>query len=361
MAERNFFYLPVARALAQTRILRERLLPRAGEVSVRLDDRVESVDIVARAAVPLPPKVVNLAQLFKVPRRRAKGFLLKREGDAFSKGEVLARKKRLLGPGLVIRAPFAGRVLAEHDGEVLLEVAPAEVELPANIKGAVANIMPRHGVVIQVTGGLVQGAWGNGKESYAVLKVLGETREQPLSAELIDVSCLGTIVVVGGTIEAGGLKQAEAQQVRGVIAGSMPATLREKALTLPFPLMITEGFGSVLMLPSAFELLKSYHTREASLRAVSQTRWGAQRPEVVVPLSAREGSSGEVAPPYAPLQKDVLVRVCAGDYLGQTGRVVSDRPQSRMLANGAHARAIEVELAEGERIWVPINNLEAIA
>lgn len=359
MPDSKNFYLPVARALSNTRVMRERLLPRAGEATVNPGDRVEPVDVVARTAVPISPRVVNIAQLFKVPSRRAKSLLLKKVGDSFVKDEVLARKRDLFGRSLVCRAPSPGRLLAEHNGEVLLEMAPTLLELQANIKGIVANVS-RFGVVLHTVGALVQGAWGNGKERHGVLKLLGAVREQPLTADLLDVSCLGTMVVVGGSIDPEGLKAAETQQVRGVIAGSMPATLRAQALAMPFPVMITEGFGTAAMTVPAYELMQTYNGREAMLRAVSQTRWGTQRPEVVVPLMTRDATGSDTPPPYASLRKDAVVRICAGDYVGQTARVVSERPQSRTFESGVRARAVEVEVAEGETVWVPINNLEAV-
>ena len=353
-------YLPVACALAQTSIARERLLPRPGAVLVKEGDRVEPVDTVARTYVPLAPFVVNLAQLFKVPSRRAHGLLLKKVGDSFEKDEVLARKRSLFGKGLVCRAPAPGRLLAEHRGEVLLELAPSSLDLQANVKGTVTHTT-RFGVVIQSWGALVQGIWGNGKESFGVLKLLSPAREQPLSADVVDVSALGTIVVAGGSINAEGLRQAETQQVRGVVAGSMPATLRAQAQALPFPVMLTEGFGGASMADPAFELFKQYNGREAALRAFVKTRWGAQRPELVVPLNVREGASVADAPLHAVLQKGAQVRVCSGEHLGAIGRIAGEQPQTRTLANGVRTRAVDVELSEGEHVWTPLTNLEALA
>ncbi len=360
MADPNLFYLPVARALAQTRVVRERLLPRPGDALVKQGDRVEPMDVVARTYVPLAPFVVNIGQLFKVPSRHAHTLMLKKVGDSFAKDEVLARKKSLIGKSLVCRAPSAGRLLAEHNGEVLLELAPSPLDLPANVRGTVANTS-RFGVVLQATGALVQGAWGNGRESYGVLKLLSDTREQTLSADLIDVGMLGTIIVVGGAIEPEALRQAEAQQVRGIIAGSMPSSLREQAHDLSFPVMLTEGFGGTAMAAAAFDVFKLYNGREASLRAVLKTRWGALRPELVVPLTPREGSTGELVPQHAVLQKEMKVRVCAGEQRGAMGRMLSEQPQTRAFANGVRARAVEVETSDGDRLWVAINNLEAIA
>jgi hypothetical protein len=359
MPDSNSFYLPVARVLAQTRVVRERLLPRPGEAQVGPDDRVEPGDIVGRAFVPVSPIVYNIAQNLNVPTHQVRGLLVKNIGDSFEAQDVIARRKRAFRQHMVCRARSPGRLLAEHRGEVLLESAMVPMDLTANIRGVVVNAS-RFGVVVHSTGGLIQGVWGNGKESYGVLKVLGATREQPLTADLIDVSCLGTIIVVGGALEPEGLRQAETQQLRGIIAGSMPATLRELALAAPFPIMLTEGFGSLTMAAPAFELFKASTTREASLRAVSQTRWGAQRPEVVIPVSAREAIAGEAPPAHAALQHAALVRICAGEHMGQSGRVLSDHPQVRVLASGARARSVEIELHEHVTVWVAINNLEAI-
>jgi len=186
-------------------------------------------------------------------------------------------------------------------------------------------------------------------------------RDEDLLGVLLVLDELAQLIVVGGALEPEGLRQAETQQLRGIIAGSMPATLRELALAAPFPIMLTEGFGSLTMAAPAFELFKASTTREASLRAVSQTRWGAQRPEVVIPVSAREAIAGEAPPAHAALQHAALVRICAGEHMGQTGRVLSDHPQVRVLASGARARSVEIELQEHVTVWVAITNLEAIA
>jgi hypothetical protein len=360
--EYNFFYLPVARALKQTRIMRERLMPRMGEVLVKRDDRVEPVDIVARVPMPNIIRSYNLAKMFKLSPAQVKKILTKKKGDKFAKREVLARHKPLLGQARAMRAPSDGRIIDEHNGEVLISEAANPLELQANIKGTIANVMPRFGVMIQTAGGLVQGVWGNGKEVYGVCKLLSDNREQSLSAELIDVSCLGAIVTIGGALTAEGLKQAEAQKVGGIVAGSVPAALRQAVLAVSFPVMITEGFGALLMAEPAFELLKTYNTREANLRAVVQTRWGATRPELVIPLTSRESANvNEIAAPVVALENDVPVRICAGEYQGHVGHVVSAKPQSRTLTSGVRTRAVEVEIEYEERVWVPINNLEAIA
>ena len=141
MADPHLIYLPVARALQQTSLLRERLLPRPGTALVKEGDRVEPVDTVARTFMPMAPFVVNIAQLFQVPSLRAHSLLLKKVGDTFAKDEVLARKKNLVGRSLVCRAPSTGRLLAEHRGEVLLELAPTQFDLPANVKGMVTKVV----------------------------------------------------------------------------------------------------------------------------------------------------------------------------------------------------------------------------
>jgi hypothetical protein len=359
MPDSSSFYLPVARALAQTRIVRERLLPRPGEAQVGPDERVEPDDIVGRAYVPVPPIVYNVAQNLNVPTHEVRRLLVKKIGDTFDAHDVIARRKRPFRSPMVCRARAPGRLLAEYRGEVLLESALVPMDLFANARGVVVNAS-RFGVVVHSSGGLIQGVWGNGKESYGVMKVLGATREQPLTADLIDVSCLGTIIVVGGPIEPEGLKQAKTQQLRGIVAGSMSATLREQALAAAFPIMLTEGFGALAMAAPAYQIIKASTSREASLRAISQTRWGAQRPELVIPVSAREAVATEAPPAHSALESGVLVRICAGDNLGHTGRVLSAHPQTRILSSGARARAVEVALQDNETVWVAINNLEAI-
>ena len=80
-------------------------------------------------------------------------------------------------------------------------------------------------------------------------------------------------------------------------------------------------------------------TNSASSGAVVKTRWGAQRPELFVPLTPREGAGGEPVPQFATLQKQALVRACAGEHLGAVGRVASEQPQTRLFPNGVRAVA----------------------
>jgi len=104
--EYNFFYLPVARALKQTRVMRERLMPRIGEVRVKRDERVEPVDVVARVSMPNIIRSYNLAKMFKLREpNQAKKTLLKKVGATFVKGEPLARYKPMFGSALRVRAP----------------------------------------------------------------------------------------------------------------------------------------------------------------------------------------------------------------------------------------------------------------
>jgi len=284
----------------------------------------------------------------------------KAAGDAVQAGEVLAAPGGLLGrlrPGC--RAPVDGQVIAVRDGLIVIEEVPTTFELSAHLAGQVTNVMPNLGVVISTSGTLIQGVWGSGGESEGVLKVVAENPQRPLRARSIDVSCHGTLVVGGRILDKEALEQAAEAKVRGVIAGSVDAGLRDFLRALPFPVMITEGFGSLPMVPHLFSLLQANMGREAMLNADVQTRWGARRPELLIPLRAEEERPPEESQPQ-PLEKGVYVRVVRAPYLGAMGRV-SDLPSApQTVESGARLQVAVVDLADEGSVAVPLSNLELI-
>lgn len=58
-----------------------------------------------------------------------------------------------------------------------MEVGEAKMELRAGIPGTVIQVVPNCGVVIQTSGGLVQGVWGNGRIDAGLLVNLMEAPE----------------------------------------------------------------------------------------------------------------------------------------------------------------------------------------
>jgi hypothetical protein len=354
------YYPLVTQATPLAVIKRERLLPMRGEVLVSIGARVESIDVVARTSSGGELHVVDVGKTLSVKSEDLDKYLLKALGDTVEEGEAIAAK----GGGLiplrrVCRSPVAGRIVAIDSGWVVLESRAETFELNALLKGTVVSVMPSLGVVIQTRGALVQGVWGAGGEAQGVLKMVAEDRKEKLVAEAIDVGCHGAIIVGGSSVDEEALQQAEQMQVRGIVVGSIGADLEEQASDFPCPVVATEGMGQVPMASVIFELLRANGGREASISSTTRFRWGAVRPEIIIPSQERETIS-TLHQSEDALEVGAQVRVIRQPYLGSVGEVISLPSQARAIDSGARLRGAEVELEEKGRVFIPYANLELI-
>jgi hypothetical protein len=354
-------YYPVeTRVTPLTTIRRERILPARGEVLVQPGEFVGPADIVARCNLPGEVRVIDVSRDLGVQRDRTGRYLRKAEGDPLQAGDVLAAHGGILGRlRRTCRAPVAGSVLAVYKGLVLIEESATTFELAARLKGQVTNIMPDLGVVIATVGSLIQGVWSSGGESEGILKVLVDSPQKPLRAHAIDVSCHGTLLVGGRILDEKALEQAVEAKVRGIIAGSVNADLCPLLRSLPLPIMITEGFGTLPMAEPIFSLLQSNVGREAMLIASTRVDRAGARPELVIPLRADESLPREESGPLA-LRVGMQVRVLRAPYLGAWGTVTELPPLPGVVETGARLPVASVDLGNGEPIQVPLANLELI-
>jgi hypothetical protein len=322
-----------------TTIRRERLLPVGGEVLVGTGEMVGPADVVARCRLPGEVRVVDASRALGIRRERVSKYARTAIGDTVQAGDVLAAPQGLLGRfKRSCRSPVDGQIIAVRNGMFLIEAAPTTYELHAHIKGQVTNIMPRLGVVISTVGALIQGVWGSGGEAEGILKAL----------------------IVGGRIlDEEPLEKAVEAQIRGLVVGSVNADLRSALQSLPFPVLLTEGFGMLPMSERTFQLLHSNLGREAMLSGVTQARRGLKRPELLIPLRSEEELPSEESRPR-PLEIGMEVRTLRAPYLGATGTVIDLPARPRIVESGGRLPVAEVELDKQGTVIVPVANLELI-
>jgi hypothetical protein len=354
-------YYPVESLIMPlTTIRRERLLPAPGQVLVQPGEMVGPADVVARCQVPGKVHILDASRALRIRRDRVDRYVRKSPGDAVQAQEVIAAPRGLLSRfRRALRCPVDGEVLEVRDGLILVQATSTTYELTAHLKGQVTNIMPQRGVVISAVGALIQGTWGSGGEAEGVLKVLADDPKSPLRAESIDVSCHGTIIVGGYIPDKLALEQAVAAKVRGIIASSVNADLCSAIELLPFPVVITEGFGPLPMSEPVFALLHANLGQQAMLGAETRTRWGARRPEVLIPLRAEAEKPAEEGKPR-PLQVGDRVRLLRAPHLGTIGQIDELLEHPQPVESGARMPVARVALGEGESVLVPQVNLEAI-
>lgn len=351
------YYLSETRITPLTRVRRERRLPAPGELTVGVGERVEPLQVVARTELPGAFRILPVARLLGVPPAKMDRYLRVQPGDEVEEGQVVAARRGL--NARTLRSPATGLVTASGGGRVLIETAPEPFELKAYLQGTVTNVLEDYGVVIETLGALVQGIWGAGGEGFGVLRRAVESPESPLEARDVDPSSHGMILVGGAELGEGALELAREFQVRGIVTGGLQAELMAKAAKMPFPIVVTEGIGTVAMSAPAFDLLASHDGREASLSGKARQRQNIVRPELVVPLPAANvpavGDESE-----KPLAIGRWVRIVRAPHLGATGTVVALPPRARRIETGARVRGAEVDIGRGAPVFVPISNLEAL-
>ncbi len=341
--------------LPLTTIVRERRLPVRGTVRARPGQKVGPADVVADATWAREHTFLDVARMLGIPASAADRLIRCKAGDSIAAGTVIAKGGVL---SRAVRAPRAGRVLATGGGQVLMESGEARVELRAGFSGIVRDIIPDRGIVIETAGALIQGVWGNGRVDTGVLINLADKADALLTAGRLDVSMRGSILVTGQVRDAEVLRLAADVPVRGLLTGSMYPSLLPAARDAKYPIVLTDGFGSVPMNSAAYRLLSTNAGREVTLNAEVFDRYSGARPEAIIPLPADPAP----APPrdleaLAPGQSVWVRRQPAA---GLIGTIISLHPGLSTFPSGLRAPAADVKLENGEQLLIPLVNLEVL-
>jgi len=348
--------VPVHHVTGLTTIVRERLLPISGSVVARIQQKVSAGDVVAETRWAREHALLDVAHTLKISPAAADALIKCQIGDRIKAETEIARGKGIFPR--TVTAPRDGRVVAVGGGQVLMEVGESKMQLRAGLPGTVVEVIPERGVVIQASGGLVQGVWGNGRIDTGLLVNLMDGPETVLAPGRLDVSMRGSIIL-GGIIKSPEILQALAElPARGLIASSMPPALLPKAREMKFPVLLTDGFGSVPMNSLAYKLLSTNIKRELSLNAENYDRYSGARPEVFIPLPT--SSEPPLTEDFRELAPGVQVRMLRPPAMGMVGSVVSIKPGLTTLPSGMRAPSAEVKLENDETVIVPLVNMEVV-
>jgi hypothetical protein len=317
--------------------------------------------VVARTFVADRHYLVDVGRKLGLPDDKADSALVKQDGDPVKAGEPIAVRKTALGlRRLAARSPAEGRLVAAAGGKALVAAISKPFELRAGIPGQVVTILQSRGVVLETTGALLEGIWGNGQEDFAVLRLVGDGPATPLTADMVEVEMRGGLLAAGVLMDAGALKRLADVRVRGLIVGGLGAGLLPAVSKLDFPVLVVEGFGARGFSAPAYALLTGNVGREAWLNAAVRNPFTGRQPEMIVPLPATH------TPPPPPVEGDTLaagkrVRVVRGAAAGQVGIVqaVGDRPA--LAPSGVRVLMARVTLdGEQDAVAVPAPNLELL-
>ena len=347
---------PVNHIIGLTSIVRERLLPVSGNVLARIGQKVTPMDVIAETRWAREHVLLDVARLLRVSPNAADRLVKCKVDDRLAASTEIAVGKGLFPRS--VRTPREGRVVAVGGGQVLMETGEAKLELRAGIPGTVIEIIANRGAVIQTAGALVQGVWGNGRIDSGLLVNISETPDSVLSAGKLDISLRGSIILAGMVKDAETLDAAAELPVRGLILSSIFPSLLQKAREMRYPIMVTDGFGSLPMNSAAYKLLSTNIKREVTVNAEAFDRYSGAKPEVIIPLpvSSDPPVPGEVQTFVAGLQ----IRMRRPPFMGMIGSIVAIKPGLSVLPSGLRAPAAEVKLENNEIVVVPLVNLEVV-
>lgn len=346
---------PVTHILPLTIIRRERVLPVSGKVLVRKGQKVGATDTLAEAQLYPEHLLMDIGRGLGMSAQRADHYLACQPGEQVTEGDVIA------GPvgfsRRVVRSPRAGTVLLAGGGQVLIEATGEPYQLKAGIPGDVVELISDRGAIVETTGALIQGVWGNGRIEFGVLTAVAKSPNDILTLDKLDVSLRGAIALAARCEDAEVFRSAEELPLRGLILASLSPALAARAAKVQFPVILLEGFGSQPMNPAAFQLLSTNERREVALNAEVWDVYESTRPELVIPLP-----SAGVLPQPAETEffaLDLRVRAVRPPHAGETGAIVELKSKS-VLPSGIQAAVAVVRLETGGNVELPLANLEVL-
>jgi hypothetical protein len=372
-------YTPGLKVKRQTVLRKVRRLPIPGEVLAARGDKVDFDTIVARTKVPGDVETIRASQILGIEADDVEElgqYMLKKAGDRVRKGEVIAKRIAFFGLSKAfVESPVDGTIehVSDVTGQVTIREDPVPVEVKAYIPGRIVDVIGNEGVVVETTASFIQGIFGIGGETHGQIRIAVKSPEDSLTADMLDSSDKGKILVGGAMVTGDALKKAMDIGVRGIVSGGVEdRDLRDLlgyeigvAITgheeSTVTLIITEGFGKMRMSNKTFELLKSCEGMEAAMNGATQIRAGVIRPEVIVPV---EKASGELRDDSAVLikgmQPGMMVRVIAEPYFGAIGTILSLPVELQHVESESAVRILEVQLEDGRKVIVPRANVEII-
>jgi hypothetical protein len=366
-------YTPGLTVSAATVVHRRRILPLHGQVVVKEGDRVEADTVVARTDLPGKVHSRNVAADLGLPPSDLKPTLQKTVGSAVKKGDIVAEHKSFFG---VFKAqslaPIDGTLesVSAVTGQAIYREAPVPVEVTAYVRGAVREVIPSEGVVVEARGALVQGIFGVGGESHGAVTVAVPGPDVVFEPSLVRAEHRGKIVIGGKIASLAAIHEAAKAKIHALVVGGLNdddlrallgydlgvAITGQEAIGLT--LIVTEGFGPVEMARRTFELLGGFEGRDASVNGATQIRAGVIRPEIIIPHDAVAETHGRGE--GGLMQVGSLLRVIREPHFGLIGTVAGLPAELVQIETEAKVRVVEVQLRDGRRIVLPRANVELI-
>lgn len=340
----------------QTKIRRERVLPKGGEIVVRVGQEVSPIQVVARTTMASDFAILKAAEKLDVEPDELTKYLRLEKGDPVEAGSVLASRKRLLGERQVI-SPVDGIFFDVVNGRIAVQPTSDWLELRALVAGRIVSYVGDRGVIIETSGSLVQAAWGSGREGAGKLKMVSAYPNSVLMPDHLDIDATGQVLAMGVLDSLEQFHRAEDLGVRGMIAGSTTAEICRASMASPLPLIVTDSIGGSRMAEPIFQLLQQADGRSVSLFGAYNAEAG-QRPEIILPQAAALGlDATTVKKTLIPGQPVRILNMAEASEVGTVKRIYH---RLHPTAIGVKTSGVDVALSDGRELFVPTANLDVI-
>ncbi len=238
------------------------------------------------------PKTVNIAKKLNIKPKMITRYMKKNIGDFVYAGESLAVRMIDIQGGkhpMMVPVPTTGTIkkIDSEKGIVTIQYDKDPYLRYAGIKGKINEIEPGYSAIISYEGSTLMGIIGFGSEAWGNLKNLEDSK-------YIEGCNEEDIVVIPSKINVDFLQKAEKQKVKGVVAASIDNsdliqfTGEEIGVALtgneniPFPLILTEGFGDFEMDKDYHKFFQEHNGNLIYINGHTQIRAGVTRPKMIV-------------------------------------------------------------------------------
>ncbi len=232
------------------------------------------------------PKHINIAKELEIKPKHVPGYFKFKVGDFVEAGRILASDVK---HGRLAQSPATGTIknIDTETGIVTIQYDVSPTPLYAFARGTISDVRPNFEVKIRAKGIQLFGCVGFGGESsgeLAVIEWCGDTIPNPkrkivACMSQIDSQFLRKCAEIGVTgVIAPSIANAEWVTFHGREMG-VAVTGDEK---IPFPVIITEGFGDYSISGTYREVLSRNVGKTASLSGRTQIRAGVIRPLALI-------------------------------------------------------------------------------
>jgi uncharacterized protein (TIGR01319 family) len=236
------------------------------------------------------PVVVDVAKKLSIAPKDIKGYLKKRESDFVNAYEPLATKFSDK-EAITVPAPSTGRItnIDFKNGTITIQYRAEPYQMRAGVPGIVTNVKEHLSAEIEYTGTNLTGIIGFGGEATAELYYL-DSSVKSLSTSNVR----NKIVVCTDKIGIDFMRECAKLDGKGIIAPSsdykdIVEFIGEEigvALTgsekIPYPLILTEGFGDFPMKDKYKSFFAKSNGKSAYINGHTQIRAGVVRPTIII-------------------------------------------------------------------------------